>query len=118
MAIIARFSFDVPFGKKPDLLKLMKKLEPMEREFGLPETGRSDWIDRRSRVARRIQPSLREPGCTRGRLAKLGGPAMADYQKEMAPLVVPGSHRWEILRIQDDRRLSRAAHADRGKSPP
>jgi hypothetical protein len=26
---------------------------------------------------------------------------MPEYQKAMAPLIVPGSHRWEIFRIQE-----------------
>ena len=37
MSIIARFCFDVPFGKKADLLRLMAKWEPMSKELGFPK---------------------------------------------------------------------------------
>jgi hypothetical protein len=33
--------------------------------------------------------------------AKLNDPRMAEYQKDLAPFVVPGSHRWEVFRVQD-----------------
>ena len=36
MAIIARFSFDVPFGKKSDLFKVIKKWESFGEELGFP----------------------------------------------------------------------------------
>jgi len=35
--IIARFPFDVPFGKKAEHLKLAKKVEPMSDELGSPK---------------------------------------------------------------------------------
>ena len=38
MAVIARFSFDVPFGRKPQLFELMKKTEPVRKELGFPES--------------------------------------------------------------------------------
>ena len=37
MSIVARFCFDVPFGKKGELTKLMKKWEPMQVEMGFPK---------------------------------------------------------------------------------
>ena len=98
MAIIARFSFDVPFGKKPDLFRLAKKFEPLEREFGFPKpeimVGSIGAPESRVEFNHRFE-SLAALEAVWGRL---GGPNMAEYQKEMAPLVVPGSHRWDILR--------------------
>ena len=32
---------------------------------------------------------------------KLNDPRMPEYQKAMAPLIIPGSHRWDIFRIQE-----------------
>lgn len=101
MAIIARFSFDVPFGRKADLFKLAKKFESLEREFGFPKpeilVGSIGAPESRVEFNHRFE-SL---AAVESVWAKLGGPSMAEYQKEMAQYVVPGSHRWEILRIQD-----------------
>jgi hypothetical protein len=33
--------------------------------------------------------------------AKLNDPRMAEYQKDLAPFVAPGSHRWEVFRVQE-----------------
>jgi len=32
---------------------------------------------------------------------KLNDPRMAELQQQMAPFVVPGSHRWEVFRVQE-----------------
>ena len=99
--IIARFSFDVPFGKKPELLQLMKKWESMEKEMGFPRPevliGSIGAPESRVEFNHRYE-NLAALEATWG---KLNNPKMPDYQKEMAPLVVPGSHRWEIFRVQD-----------------
>jgi hypothetical protein len=101
MPIIARFSFDVPFGKKPELMKLNKKWETMERELGFPKpqmlVGSIGLPE--SRVE--INYTIASMSALEAVWAKLNDPRMAEYQKEMAPFIVPGSHRWEILRVQE-----------------
>jgi hypothetical protein len=101
MAIIARFSFDVPFGKKADLLKLHKKWEGLERELGFPKAetliGSIGAPESRFEINYRFD-NLAALEAVWG---KLNDPRMPEYQKEMAPLIVPGSHRWEIFRIQE-----------------
>ncbi len=102
MAIIARFSFDVPFGKKADLFQVMKGWEPMERDLGFPKpqilVGSIGAPESRVELNHRFD-SL---AALEAVWAKLNDPRMADFQRQMAPFVVPGSHRWEILRIQED----------------
>jgi hypothetical protein len=101
MAIIARFSFDVPFGKKAELTRLMKKWEPMSDELGFtrPQMLVGSIGAPESRVElNHTFPSL---AALEAVWAKLNDPRMADYQRDLAPFVVPGSHRWEILRIQE-----------------
>ncbi|HXJ20638.1 MAG TPA: hypothetical protein VMT03_10425 [Polyangia bacterium] len=101
MAIIARFCFDVPFGKKGELLQLMKKFEPLQSDLGFPKPlvlvgsiGASE-----SRVE--LNHTFPNLAAVEAVWAKLNDPRMADFQKQMAPYVVPGSHRWEILRVQE-----------------
>jgi hypothetical protein len=99
--IIARFSFDVPFGKKADLFKIIKKWEPMQKDVGFPKpevlVGSIGTPESRVELNHRFD-SLAALEAVWG---KLGDPRMAEFQREMAPFVVPGSHRWEILRVQD-----------------
>jgi len=99
MAIIARFSFDVPFGKKPDLLALEKKWAPMGKELGFPEpevlVGSIGVPESRVELNHRFE-SL---AALEAVWSKLGDPRMADYQREMGQYIVPGSHRWDILRV-------------------
>jgi hypothetical protein len=101
MAIIARFSFDVPFGKKADLLKLAKKWEPMEKDLGFPRpeilVGSIGAPESRVEFNHRFE-SL---AALEAVWQKLNDPRMVEYQRDMAPFVVPGSHRWEVLRVQD-----------------
>ena len=101
MAIIARFSFDVPFGKKPELLKLNKKWDPLSKELGFPAPevliGSIGAPESRIEINHRFE-SL---AALEKAWSKLGDPRMVDYQREMAPLVVPGSHRWEVFRVQE-----------------
>jgi hypothetical protein len=101
MAIIARFSFDVPFGKKTDLLKLHKKWEGLERELGFPKA--ETLIGSIGAPESRVEINYRfdSVAALEAVWSKLNDPRMPEYQKEMAPFVVPGSHRWEIFRIQD-----------------
>jgi hypothetical protein len=101
MAIIARYSFDVPFGKKADLTRVMKKWEAMGQElgFGKPQVLIGSIGAPESRVElNHTYPSL---AALEAVWAKLNDPRMVEYQKDMAPFVVPGSHRWEILRVQE-----------------
>jgi hypothetical protein len=101
MAIIARFSFDVPFGKKADYLKLAKKFEPMSDELGFPKPG--VLIGSIGAPESRIEINHRfESLAALERVwGKLADPRMPDFQREMAPFIVPGSHRWDILRVHE-----------------
>jgi hypothetical protein len=101
MSIIARFCFDVPFGKKADLLRLMTKWDPMSKELGFPKPqvliGSIGAPESRVELNHTF-PSL---SALEAVWAKLGDPRMADYQRDLAPFVVPGSHRWEVFRVQE-----------------
>jgi hypothetical protein len=101
MAIIARFSFDVHFGKKADYLKLAKKFEPMSDELGFPKPqvliGSIGAPESRIEVNHRFE----NLAALEKVWGKLADPRMADFQREMAPFIVPGSHRWDIFRIQE-----------------
>jgi hypothetical protein len=101
MAIVARFSFDVPFGKKGDLMQVMKKWDSMAKDLGFskPQVLIGSIGTPESRVElNHTFPSLTALEAV---WAKLNDPRMVDYQKDMAPFVVPGSHRWEVLRVQE-----------------
>ena len=102
MAIIARFSFDVPFGKKPELQQLMKKWEPFNKELGMPKPqvlfGSIGAPESRVEMSYRFDSFA----AMEASWAKLNNPKMAEFQKDMAPYVVPGSHRWEVFRIQEE----------------
>lgn len=101
MAIIARFSFDVPFGRKAELQKLTKKWEPLQRDLGFPKTetlvGSIGAPESRVEFNHRFE----NLASLEAVWAKLNDPRMGEFQREMAPFVVPGSHRWEIFRVQE-----------------
>lgn len=101
MAIVARFCFDVPFGKKGDLIRVMKKWEPLQTEMGFPKplvlVGSIGAPESRIEINHTF-PSLASLEAVWN---KLNDPRMADFQQEMAPFVVPGSHRWEVFRVQE-----------------
>ena len=102
MAIIARFSLDVPFGKKQDLFKLMTKWQELEKTMGFPKAetlvGSIGAPESRVEINYRFENLAQLEGVF-AKVAK--EPRMAEYQKDMAAFVVPGSHRWEIFRIQE-----------------
>ncbi|MEO5767525.1 MAG: hypothetical protein ABIS92_04185 [Polyangia bacterium] len=102
MAIIARFCLDVPFGKKADLTRVIKKWDPMSEELGFPRPqvligsiGAPE-----SRVE--INYSFKNLAALEAVWAKLNDPRMVEYQKDMAPFVVPASHHWQIFRVQEN----------------
>ena len=101
MAIIARFSFDVPFGRKSEVFKIIKKLEKIELEVGFPKP--EVLVGSIGAPESRIEANYRyeSMAALEATWAKLDNPGMGDLMREMAPLVVPGSHRWEIFRIQE-----------------
>lgn len=101
MAIVARFSFDVPFGRKAELFELFKKWEPVARDVGFPKprvvVGSIGAPE--SRVEQEyVLESLAQLETIWG---KLGDPRAAELTKALGAFVVPGSHRWEILRVQE-----------------
>jgi hypothetical protein len=99
MAIIARFSFDVPFGRKSDLLAQEKKWAPMSKELGFPEP--QVLVGSIGTPESRVEFNYRFENLSSLEAVwnKLGDPRMAEYQREMAPYIVPGSHRWDVLRV-------------------
>ena len=101
MAIIARFCFDVPFGKKGELFGLMKKWEPLAQELGFsrPQVLVGSIGAAESRVE--LNHTFGSLAALEAVWAKLNDPRMAQYQADMAPFIVPGSHKWEIFRIQE-----------------
>lgn len=100
MAIIARFSFDVPFGKKAAALELLNGWNALEQELGWPE-------------ARLIVGSI---GVPESRVeadyefdtiadlevawSRLGDPRVPKFVEQIAQYIVPGSHRWDVYRVQ------------------
>ena len=103
MAIIARFSFDVPFGRKEDLFRLTTKWKVLEKELGFPAPQRL--IGAVGAPESRLESNYRFENmaaleATFAAVAK--DPRMSEYHKEMASLIVPGSHRWDIFRIHEE----------------
>jgi hypothetical protein len=101
MAIVARFCFDVPFGRKGDLIRLMKKWESLSEDLGFPKP--LCLIGSIGAPESRVELNHTFPSLTalEAVWSKLNDPRIVDYQKDMAPLVVPASHRWEVFRVQE-----------------
>jgi hypothetical protein len=102
MAIIAQFSFDVPFGKKGELTAHRAKFRKFAQELGFPKSqllfgsiGAPE-----SRVVEQYR--FESLAALEAVWAKLSDPRMAEFQQAMMPLIVPGSHRWEIYRIVEE----------------
>ncbi len=100
MAYAARWSIEVQFGRKPDLFASDTRFQKWAADKGWPtprvlvnSIGGSE-----ARVEFEYQvESLAE-------LEKLWSAlphddTFKDWQRELAPLVVPGSPRWEVWRI-------------------
>ena len=101
MAIIARFSFDVPFGKKAEALQALEAWDPIGGDMGWPKVRRS--IGSIGTPESRIEEEyvFDSISALDEAWSKLDDPRLADFMKELGPYVVPGSHRWEVLRIQE-----------------
>ena len=102
MAIIAQFSFDVPFGKKADLLALRAKWQGLSQELGFPKSRLligSIGVPE-SRVVEEYR--FESIAALEAVWSKLNHPKMPEFQRDMSALIVPGSHRWEIFRIQEE----------------
>ncbi len=99
MALIARFSFDVPFGKKAAVFEAMDRWEATRKEVGFPDPevliGSIGTPESRVEVNYRFD-ALADIEAV---WARLDPARMAGYRKDMAELVVPGSHRWEVFRV-------------------
>jgi hypothetical protein len=102
MAIIARFSFDVPFGKKEDMFRIEGKFRELETKLGFPKAevliGSIGAPESRVENNYRFE-SLAALEATFAKVAQ--EPRMAEFQREMAQFIVPGSHRWEIFRVRE-----------------
>ncbi len=116
MAFIARWSFEVPFGKKTEVFDMLDRWEARAREMGWPpprvvvgSIGVPEGI---------IESEYRFE--TLGELdaawGKLGDQKFHKWQEEMAPFVVPGSHRWMIYRLHEPATARRAQPVRRGRA--
>jgi hypothetical protein len=102
MAIIARFSFDVPFGKKDELFRLEAKFRELQRKLGFPE--QQTLVGSIGTPESRVENNYRfeNLAALEAVFAKVAQePRMAEFQREMGAFIVPGSHRWEILRVRE-----------------
>jgi hypothetical protein len=102
MTIVARYSFDVPFGRKPEVFRAAKKWRALEQELGFPKAevlvGSVGTPESRVETQYRFESMA----ALEAVFMKVGkDPRMSEYQKEMSALIVPGSHRWDILRVQE-----------------
>lgn len=110
MAFIARWSFEVPFGKKEDAFRVLDRWDAYAREMG--------WPPHRALVGSiGVSESVVESEYRFESLAeldaawsKLGDPKFHKWQEDIAPFVVPGSHKWMIYRVHEPtaRRAARA----------
>jgi hypothetical protein len=102
MAIIARFSLDVPFGKKEEMFRLDGKFRELSGQLGFPPPqtliGSIGAPESRVEFNYRFE-SLAALEAVFAKVAQ--EPRMAEFQREMAAFIVPGSHRWEILRVRE-----------------
>jgi hypothetical protein len=100
MSFVARWSFDVPFGKKPEAFKVLDGWEQYAQETGWP-------------VGRQLVASIGPPESrveieyTFDHLSRLedvwerlSGEKFKTWQAQLAPFVVPGSPHWEIYRLR------------------
>lgn len=101
MVIIARFSFDVPFGKKSALMQVIKKWLPFDEDAGFPKPQIQEGSIGVPESRMEFNYRFESLAVLEDAWANLDDPRMPELQKEMAPLVVPGSHRWEVFRVRD-----------------
>jgi hypothetical protein len=101
MAIIARFSFDVPFGKKEEAFRVEEKFRELRKKIGFPEPetliGSIGTPESRVEINYRFE-NLAALEAVWGKIGS--EPRMAEFQREMGQFIVAGSHRWEILRVR------------------
>lgn len=99
--IVARFSIDVPFGKKAEFFELAKKWEKLELDLGFPKPEvlvASVGLPESHVEMNYHFESLASLEAAFANVAR--EPRMLAYQADMAGYVVPGSHRWDVLRVQ------------------
>jgi hypothetical protein len=101
MAIEARFSVDVPFGKKAAALQTLGKFDALEQELGFPKPRVI--IGSIGAPESRIEADydFDKIADLEETWAKLNDPRMAAFVEEMAPFVVPGSHKWAVYRVHE-----------------
>jgi hypothetical protein len=100
MSIVARFVFDVAFAQKGKVFEIYEKYTPMARDLGFPE-GRLLVGSIGAPESRVVEEYVFENlAALEAAWDKLNDPRMASWQEEMRPHIVPGSHRWEVYRVQ------------------
>jgi len=101
MAIVARFSFDVPFGRKAETFALLEEFKQMADEIGFPRP--EVLVGSIGAPESRIESNYRYESLAalEATWEKLDHPKMAEFHEKVAKVIVPGSHRWEILRVRE-----------------
>lgn len=104
MPFIARFSFDVPFGKKPAALALCKSWHRLEASLGWPEARVLEGSIGAPESRLEFEYQVESLSDLESMWNKLDDPRVAAFMEEegndLAPFVVPASNRWQIFRIR------------------
>ena|SRR5437773_8959807 len=100
MTFVARWSFDVPFGKKPDAFRVLDEWESYSREMGWP-AGRQLLASIGAPESRvEIEYTFEHLAKLEEVWARLSGDRFKSWQEQLSPFVVAGSPRWEIYRLR------------------
>ncbi|MGZ3424804.1 MAG: hypothetical protein ACXVEE_43505 [Polyangiales bacterium] len=110
MAFIARWSFEVPFGKKEDAFRILDQWEQRSRSMGWPPHRALVGSIGVSEAVVESEYQFETLGDLDEAWSKLSDPKFHAWQEEIAPFVVPGSHKWTIYRVHE-------VSAARGKRP-
>ena len=97
---VASFSYDVAWGKKAQVLAIVDKYRDIAAEMGFPK-GRV-LVGSLGVAESRIVEEYRfeSLAALENAWAAMDDPRIAGCVEEMAPYVVPGSHKWEVYRIK------------------
>jgi hypothetical protein len=99
---LAQFSYDVVWGHKQRAVEIFEKYQPVATELGWP-AGVLLEASIGAPESRMIEQYRFESLAELESLwAKLDDPRIAACSEEMGPIVVPGSHRWDIYRVRAD----------------
>ncbi|MBI2390017.1 MAG: hypothetical protein HYV09_10550 [Deltaproteobacteria bacterium] len=100
MAFIARWSIDVPFGKKDQLFAVLDEWNAWGDAHGWPQARLV--VGSIGAPESRVEEEYRFDSLAdlEAAWAKLSDPKVASFRDRIAPFIVPGSPRWEIFRVR------------------